>query len=433
MEDVIPLGAEDRAILELECRTIAGHTCKVVRLSAGENDFDVERLRERICERIALAPALTRRLGGSARRPGWVADPDFEVSEHVGAAPVDGPVDRAGLLALVAQLFERRLDRSRPLWRIDTVALEDGGSALIWRIHHALADGTASVRYARALLWDDSAESRMTHAQAHAAHAADEARRRAHLAGFLRREYARGECRSPFDGRIGTRREVAFAVTSLPALHEAAKRLENATVNDAVLAIVAGAVGRWLQRRHGELGTIRVRVPVSLHHEGDAVANHDSFFSVALPLGEPDPVARLRIARAGTRERKLDEDAQYRENLLHELSGVPPLEHFVTRLERDPRRFALSVSNVPGPPEPVSVLGARVEHLHSLAEIGERHALRVSATSLAGLLCFGLCTDPDLVDELHLMAEGIEAEAQELLDAAGVAAEPALSGEAGSS
>ena len=67
------------------------------------------------------------------------------------------------------------------------------------------------------------------------------------------------------------------------------------------------------------------------------------------------------------------------------------------------------------------MLGAPVEQLHSIAEIGERHALRVSATSLVGQLCFGLCTDPDLVDELTLMSDGIEAEARELLSAAGVA------------
>jgi len=424
MEDLIPLGPEDRAILDLECRTIAGHTCKVVRVgpagTGAGGAIELELLRARVGERIELAPALTRRLGGTPRHPGWVRDEHFDVAEHVIAAPVAGPVDRAGLLALIAELFEQRLDRSRPLWRIDTVALQDGGSALIWRIHHSLADGTASVRYARALLWDGGAEASMSPTQAHAAHAADEARRRAHLGGFLRREYARGECRSPFDGRIGTRREVAFAAVSLPGLHAAAKALDGATVNDAVLSIVAGAVGRWLRARHGDLGTIRVRVPVSMHHEGDEVANHDSFFSVGLPLNEPDPVVRLRATHAATGERKLDHDARYREHLVHELSGLPALEHFVARLESDPRRFALSISNVPGPREPVSVLGAPVVHLHSIAEIGERHALRVSATSLAERLCFGLCADPDLVDRLHLMALGIEQEASALLDAAGV-------------
>jgi hypothetical protein len=424
MGESIPLGPEDRAILDLECRTIAGHTCKVVRLEQGDAQaFDLQALRTRIGERIALAPALTRRLGGSERTPAWVPDDEFELSEHVVPAEVEQAVDLGELRALVARLFEQRLDRSRPLWRIDVAPLRDGGSALIWRVHHALADGTASVRYARTLLWDDSTEAQMSMAQAHAAHAADEARRRAHLSGFLRREYARGECRSPFDGTIGTRREVAFAAVPLAGLHEAAKALDEATVNDAVLAIVAGAVGRWVAQRHGELGTIRLQVPVSLHHEGDHTANHDSFFSVGLPMNEPDPVARLRLAHAASAERKLDHDAQYREHLLHELSGVPPLEHFLTRIERNPRRFALSVSNVPGPREPVNVLGRAVARLHSLAEIGEHHALRVSAMSLAGTLCFGLCADPHLVDRLQLMADGIEAEAQGLFDAAGVVAQ----------
>jgi diacylglycerol O-acyltransferase / wax synthase len=431
MDQRIALGVEDRAILDLECQTIVGHTCKVVRLAPApgaelaraphDGRVDVARLRERIEQRIELAPALTRKLGGTARAPCWVADADFDLAEHVVAAPVTRALDHAGLLKLVAELFERRLDRSRPLWRIDVAPLADGGSALIWRIHHALADGTASVRYARALLWDESAEASMTPAQARGAHMADDARRRAHLAGFLEREYARCKNGSPFDGAVGTRREIAFAIAPLRALHEAARELDGATVNDAVLTIVAGAIGRWVRLRHGELGTIRVRVPVSLHHEGDEVANHDSFFSVALPLNERDPVARLCLTHAQTRERKADDDAQYREHLLHELAGVPPFERFLSRLESSPRRFALSVSNVPGPREPVSVLGAPVAHLHSLAEIGERHALRVSATSLVGLLCFGLCADPHLIGELHVIAEGIEREARELLVAAGVA------------
>lgn len=429
MDELIPLGPEDRAILELECATIAGHTCKVVRLGMRDGvRLDADRLRERVAARLHLAPSLTRRLGGSRRAPGWVPDPSFDIARHVVDSGVQAPLDRSGLRALVAQLFEQRLDRSRPLWQINTVALADGGSALIWRIHHALADGTASVRYARTLLWDDHADASLTPRQAQAADAADEERRRGHLAAFLRREYSRGTCRSPFDGRVGARREVGFAVAPLRALHDAARELDGATVNDAVLAIVAGAVGRWMRMRHGKLGTIRVRVPVSLHREGDGAANHDSFFSVTVPLNEVDPVARLRITHAETIQRKRDDDAREHERLLRELSGLPPLERLVTRIEQNPRRFALSVSNVPGPRDPVSVLGVPVVHLHSIAEIGERHALRVSAISLAGLLCFGLCSDPHLVDRLHVIGEGIEAEALELLSAAGVDGQADASG-----
>jgi diacylglycerol O-acyltransferase / wax synthase len=417
-DDLIPLSPEDRAILALESETIVGHTCKVVRL--GGDPLSVERLRALVAERIAHAPALTRRLTGSAAEPGWVSDERFDVAEHVLAAPVAGPVDRAGLLALVGELFEQRLDRTRPLWRMDVVALTGGGSALVWRIHHSLADGTASLRYARTLLWDHDhdPETVMTAAQAATAHAADEVRRRAHLAGFLGREYARGARHSPLDGQICARRQVALAAVSLPDLHDCARSLCEATVNDGVLTIVTGALARWVRMRHGHLGTIRVKVPVSLHHEGDSSANHDSFFSVAVPLGETDPVARLRMIQAETKARKAAHDARYREHLLRELAAVPSLQRFVTRLDRSPRTFALNVSNVPGPRAPVSVLGAPVEHLHSLAEIAEHHALRVSAVSLADVLCFGLCADAELIDHLHLLAEGIEAEARALHDAA---------------
>lgn len=413
MSDPIPLGAEDRAILDLECQTVAGHACKIIQLGAA---LDPARLRARVSERIALTPALTRRLGGTAAEPTWVEDERFEIDEHITAAPVAGGLDRAELPALVAHLFEQRLDRSRPLWKMDVVALADGDSALIWRIHHAVADGTTSVRFSRALLWDQPPES-LTQAQAVVVQAADETRRRAHLAGFLSREYARSRIRSPFDGKIGTRREVGFAAISMPELHTAAKTLvPGATINDAMLSVVAGALWRWLNACHGHLGSIRARVPVSLHHEGDAVANHDSFFSLALPLNQPDPVARLRAIHRETSARKRTHDAKHRADLLEELStAAPRLERFVTRLENSPRSFALSISNVRGPHQPVSLLGAQVQGIHSIAEIGERHALRVSAISFAETLGFGFCADPALVDQLPLMADGVEREARELI------------------
>src|ERR1700744_1103948 len=93
-QDPIPLGPEDRAILDLECRTIAGHTCKVVRLApARGTSFEIERLRERVAERLQLAPALTRRLDGSAHTPAWVSDEDFDLSEHIVSAQVERVLD----------------------------------------------------------------------------------------------------------------------------------------------------------------------------------------------------------------------------------------------------------------------------------------------------------------------------------------------------
>ncbi len=95
----------------------------------------------------------------------------------------------------------------------------------------------------------------------------------------------------------------------------------------------------------------------------------------------------------------------------------PRLERFATQLERSPRRFALNVSNVPGPRQDVSVLAAPVHRLHSLAEISEHHALRVSVISLADLLCFGFCADAELIPDVQTIADRIEPETQALLDA----------------
>jgi hypothetical protein len=273
------------------------------------------------------------------------------------------------------------------------------------------------MRYARVLLWDEAAEHKLTPKQAAAQHAVDEKRRRGHLGGYIRRELRHTPHRSPFDGKIGTRREVGFATVPLASVHDAAKALCGATLNDAVLSIVAGALRHWVSVHHGHLDSIRVKIPVSLHHEGDDEANHDSMFSLGLPLSEPDPVARLQIIHERTEARKQAHDAELRELLLHEVGSVSPrLGRFAEQLERSPRIFALNISNVPGPREPVSVLTAPVRQLHSLAEISQHHALRVSVTSLADLLSFGFCADAELIGDVQTIADRVGPETQALLD-----------------
>jgi hypothetical protein len=407
----VALTSADRAILELESSTVVGHTCKVILL--GGEVPDLASLRAMIAARMSSAPALTRRLADTPDGPAWVPDDAFDINAHVVAVPGAPTADSPALCRVVAGLFAERLDRTRPLWRIDVVPAR-GGAALVWRVHHALADGTTLMRYARALLWDEQPSAEADHGHA-ASHAADEARRRGHLAGFLGREFARTRESSPFDGRIGTRREVAFASTGLDELHRAAKAVGGATLNDAVLATVAGGLRRWVHLHHGHLGVVRVQVPVSLHHEEGDAANRDSFFTVGLPLNEPDPVARLRATHAATSVRKADDDAVTMDTLLHHLADVSPsLERLCVRIEQSPRSFAVSVSNVPGPRLPVTLLRAPVQALFSIAEIGERHALRVAVVSLGDTLTFGLCADPAIVENVQAMADGIESDSRAL-------------------
>jgi len=422
VSEAIPLSAEDRAILELEGPTVAGHTCKVVQV--GGPGLGVDAVRERIAERIDREPLLRYRLGESGAAPAWVPDPEFAVERHIVAAEGEAGADPA---RLAAELFEQRLDRDRPLWRIDVAPLATGGTALIWRRHHALADGTTAMRLARQLLWDEepsegqpgpqpgrTSPHRPTRAQAE-----DHDRRRDHLGAFLRREFADSLRPSPFDGEIGARRTIAFTSLPFAPLHDAAKEICGATVNDAVLAVVAGAVRRWVEHHHGALGAVRFRVPVSLHHEGDDAGNRDSFFTLPVHLDEPDPIARLRAIHAASAERKTDHDAERIESLLGSLeSHAPPLAGLAKRLEESPRSFALCVSNVPGPRRALAMLGTPVRSLHSVAEVGQRHGLRVAVVSYAGDLGFGLCADPAIADDLEAMAAGIEAEAEVFLRAA---------------
>jgi diacylglycerol O-acyltransferase / wax synthase len=410
----IALTNEDRAILALESAAVVGHTCKVVLVGPGAPT--AERLRGSILERLASVPALTRRLGGTAERPVWVDDERFDVAAHVVAADVD-PCDEESMRVEVARLFSERLDRSRPLWRIDVLRLASDGAVLVWRIHHALADGTTAMGFADAVLWDTMPGAGAAAPRPHPGY--DESRRRLRLAAFLRHELTLGHQRSPFDGTIGAERDIAFAGAPLQALHDAAHRLAGATVNDAVLTAVAGGLRAWIRDHHGHAGKLRVKVPVSLHHAGDDEGNRDSFFTVELPLDEPDPVARLTAVRAATAARKTDHDAETLDLLMHDLARVSPqLEHLVRRLEASPRAFALNVSNVPGPRTKVAVLGVPVEAVYSIAEIGERHALRVAVVSMAGRLHFGLCSDPAIVGGIDLLAAGVEAEATEIVAAA---------------
>jgi diacylglycerol O-acyltransferase / wax synthase len=418
----VPLSAEDRAILALEGPAVVGHTCKVILL--GPQAPTVDQLRDAVGRRLSAAPRLTWRLGGPPAAPQWLPDEEFDLGAHVVGTVEPAELDPVAFRAEVARLFTQRLDRRRPLWRMDVVApLAGGRTAVVWRIHHALADGSTAMHLAGRVLWDEAQEPRLDGAVARAPRpdaAADDARRRHHLGGFLEREFVPSRRSSPFDAPIGPDRDVAFAVVELPALRAAARALVGATVNDAVLAVVAGALRTWLQHRHGPIHAIRAKVPVSLHQPGEPAGNRDSFFCVDLPLGESDPVTRLAVVRAETAVRKSAHDAQEMAALLEELARTSPrLQRWCAELQAGPRAFALNVSNVPGPSQPVDVLGAPVEAIHSLAEIGERHALRIAVVSLAGQLCFGLCADQAVITDVHVLAQAVEHEAGLLIAAGG--------------
>ncbi len=421
-----PLSIEDARILALEEGPVRGHTCKLVLLDGVRG---VDELREHVGSRLDREHRLGVRLvEGDA--PAWEPDPAVRIEHQVRDA---GAVDAAGLPEAVGVLMAERLPRDRPLWALDVVAIEDGRTALVWRIHHALADGSTAMRMARNVLFDDRAEAAKPAAApvsrsapgagdgAVEAHATGRSRlaplRSAlHIPAALHRELARRGAETALDAEIGERRAVAFVDVELDAVKRIAHALpEHATVNDVVLTAVAGGLRSWLDGLDAHPRVLRVKVPVSLHQPGDEDGNRDSFICVDLPIDEADPVARLGAIAAETHERKADHDAQTLDAFFRDLAHMSSsLERFAEHWAESPRVFTLNVSNVPGPPGPLSVLGAPVASMHSLAEIGHRHALRIAVVSANGRIGFGFCTDADAIGSPQPIADGVAAELRAL-------------------
>jgi diacylglycerol O-acyltransferase len=439
------LTADDVELLRREAGHIRGHTCKVLIIepSAQGTLPTVEALRTAIAARLDAAPRMRQRLAYTPLHlaaPVWLDDADFDIARHVKAVPTDGPLSRAGLQGVVAELMAERLDPARPLWQLQVVTqLDDGSMALIWRIHHCMADGTTCVRLGAGMLWSDSADSPALPATTWIPGRAPSgisllvqglaARARPHRPGaetgsdarslrdslaVMRRELSPAAAVTDFAVRSGLRRRVAFASVPFADAKRAGKAIDAAvTLNDVVLAIVAGGVRAWLRHRHGVLEGIRAKVPVSLHRAADDAdnANRDSYFFVDLPVAAANPVERVLAINRETRERKLNHDAE----TLYRLGTHP----FLTRWAMNPHVFTFNVSNVPGPRSDVYILGSRVREMYSLAEIAPRHGLRLAVISAAGALFFGLCADHDAVPDLDILAQGIERSAEELLAVAG--------------
>jgi diacylglycerol O-acyltransferase / wax synthase len=408
------LSQDDAQILRLESAVIKGHTGKVIVIAPGPSGgaLQTDRLRDQVGDRMIGLPRLAQRVQEprlGLGRPAWVQADDVDLGWHVAAPARAAPLSDEELRRAVGELLSERLDHSRPLWRLDALPLTRGRTALVARIHHAMADGVSAIRLVSALLWD--ADGGPPPAPARAARAAPsapgsdpgEARILVRLPAALWRELRPGRD-TKLDQHIGPAREVAWSSFPLERFRRIEKgAAERVTVNDVVLAVVAGGLRRWLPTAGGIAADLKAQCPVSLHAREESagqLGNRDSFMNVDLPISEPDAAERLRLISTETSERKLDHDADALYAFFHALGRFRPLYRGVTRLTSGPREFALSISNVPGPRQRPRILGHAVEQFSSFAEPADRHALRVSIISLGGELAFGLCSDPDAISDL---------------------------------
>jgi WS/DGAT/MGAT family acyltransferase len=451
----------DVSFLSLETPTTAMHVGGVAVLQKPEGGLDYEGLVELIGRRIALVPRYrqkVRTVPGRLANPVWVDDEDFDLTYHVRRSALPKPGTDAQLRELVGRLMSRRLDRHRPLWEVYLVeGLADDRVGLVTKTHHAMVDGVAAVDLATVLL-DLSPEPRESPPDdwvpqrpprrlalvagavgeyaAAPTHVLDAARsavvdvrataeRAVGAAGGLvaaLRTVSRQAPSSPLNVTIGEQRRVGTARTDLDD-YRTVRAAHGGTVNDVVLATVAGALRTWLLTRGESVTpatTVRAVVPVSVRAEDDRgqLGNRVSSWFVDLPVGEANPVMRLHQVSFAMRGHT-ESGQSVAADALVGLSGfAPPTLHSLgarvaTSLNR--RLFNLVVTNVPGPQFPLYAAGARLLEMYPVLPLTKGQALSVGLTSYDGGVHYGLTADRDAVPDVDVLAACLEESLAELV------------------
>jgi WS/DGAT/MGAT family acyltransferase len=224
-------------------------------------------------------------------------------------------------------------------------------------------------------------------------------------------------------------RHLASCRRSLGELRQVKSRF-GTTVNDVVLAVTSGAVRRH-QERHGEQPSpLKAMVPVNVRDGAQAaeLGNRISFMWVDLPCDEADPVARLQAVSASTGRSKREREPQGTWAALRALDYMPrAVGQAVSHLFASPRTSNIVVSNIPGPPMPVYLLGCELEELYPIVPLTEFHTVSVALFTVNDRACFSVYADRAALHDSDLLARDIEEEVEELLAAAARAGGPSRS------
>jgi len=410
---------------------------------------------ERLARRLHLIPRYRRRLASPApgvTNPVWVDDDAFDLEWHVRYARLPGAGGEDELARFVGHEMSRRLDRARPLWELAVVEGVDGGrTALVPRMHHALVDGVAAVDVGTVLLdptpepleldapdgeWEPQPYDRARHlarlsvtpavraqrllldsatralAMTDPRRAVDDLRRATDLLAELARTRPQAPP-TPLNRGIGPNRRYAMARAPLDAM-KAAGRAAGATVNDVLLAVVAGALGRVLPALDRPPVAL---VPVSVRREGEEGGNRISTVLVDLPAGLDDPVARIASVHEAMAAIK-DSAAVRAGAILVGASGwAPPLvSSTLARAMSGVRAFNLVVSNVPGPQQPFYLNGCRLLAAYPVVPLNpSNQGLSIGILSFDGHICFGLLADRDLDPPVGTVAAALREALDETL------------------
>jgi diacylglycerol O-acyltransferase / wax synthase len=423
---------------------------------------DYVELRDHIASRLHLVPRFRQKLAFvplGQGRPKWIDDPHFNIEYHLRHTALPPPGSEDQLRTLAARVFSQRLDRSKPLWEMWLVeGLEDDRFALVTKSHHCLVDGVSGVDITT-VLFDAAADAEplgepppwtpkpepsdaelLGEALVERATTPREVVRGARAVLRGPRQVARaavdaleaagtfaraglGAADSPFNVEIGPYRRFATVRADLDEI----KRIKNeagGTVNDVVLAAVAGALGTYLRGRGYSTFDLELRamVPISVRtaDESGALGNRVSSFMAPLPIGISDPVDRLGAISRTMGDLKQSKQA-VGATLLTELADFAPptITGQAARLQPRQRFFNLVVTNVPGPQFPLYLMGRRLEAIFPMVPLAKRQAVCFGIMSYDGQVNFGLIGDYDAMTDLEVLAGDLEASLEELSEATG--------------
>ena len=450
------LNGIDALWLYLETSTAHMHVGSVLIVdpSTAPEPVTYDRVLEYMDDRLHLAPLFRRRIAAVPFRvdhPVWVEDPDFDLRFHVRRAALPSPGGMTELAEFTADVMSRRLDRSRPLWELHFVeGLEGGRMAFVSKTHHAAVDGVSGADVLAATLqlspdqpppprpdepWQPEGEpgdirlllTSALHLATTPVGVAKVVRRTTRAATRLLRLRTAGGNGTPpapfraphtaLNGAIGPHRSIALTEQSLESV-KSIKRVFGGTVNDVVLAAVAGALRRYLLGRGEVVDRPLVgMIPISVRGENAAgeQGNQVSMMLVDLPCDEPDPVQRLRRVSAGTAGAK-EQHGALGAQTLQDLAELTPagVASLAARLysrasgaDRHRPIWNVVVSNVPGPRMPLYQVGAKVEAMYPIGPVHEMCGLNVTLFSYSDMVYVGLNADRDLVGDVDVVAAGI--------------------------
>ena len=412
--------------------------------------FRIGDLRELVQSRLPLLPRFRRRLMAvpyDQGRPIWVDDDRFDITYHVRHTALPKPGSWEQLVALTTRVQEQLLDRERPLWELWFVeGLEDGHVALVQKTHHSLIDGVSGVDVATLLLdptpdyvppepheWTpepapapsqlliDSLRERATEPAELVRsvrsvfrgprHAVERARELGRSFGTMVTRDSIAP-RTSINARTGRHRLLSVVRVPLAEVKTIRHAL-GGTVNDVVLAGVAGGLRALFTSRGEDVDDLRLRVlcPVSVRadHQRGALGNKVSAIFVSLPVGPSDPVERLHEISAQTADLKEKRQALSADLILNMSDYVAPtLMSLAARVVHRQPFVNLVVTNVPGPQVPLYLMGARLIEAFPIVPLTQNLTVVVGILSYDGTLHFGLWADRDAGGDLEVLAGGIE-------------------------